>query len=375
MAYSTGGSGSGLTDLMDAIRAFALGLGWTIDKWDAPNRLLFMSKGIATITMKGDLTQTRRQYSGVSGSGVFADVADGRIYFAMGTANDAGSLNYYGHPGSPVLSAYDTDAPLINHLEGPYIGWFLFADPTVSDHIHVVVQISAEVYKHFSLGFVDKKGLTHAGVAYVTTCPTPSFRTTSVFNGASNGQHNWPGNHHLPFQSWSDRAGAIHSAGSYEEAPPILLKNSDAWPALWLGPVASKNGSGTLFGTSLTLNQAGTAYQPSVWPAFHSPPRLLHQVVQAEPAPYSNTLPLFHLPCFRLHYNSADPDSRRICYVGDFPNVRACNMTNLAPGQEITVDTDDYKVFPVTRQEQWANSRLFDAPTSGQFAIAYKKVP
>jgi hypothetical protein len=374
MAYQTGGSGGVLTDLMDAVRAFALSLGWTIDKWDSVNRLLFMTKGLCTVTMKGDTTQTVRIYTGAHGAGTYVDTPDHRIYFAMGTSNNAALTNYYGHPGSPVTSAYDGDAPVVNGLTGPYVGWFLFADPTVSDHIHCVVQIAVDKFMHFSLGHVDKRQMTHGGVAYVTAQGNNYWRNRSDYLNSYTGNYNNPAYQNIPFVAAANN-GMLKDA-QYDNCAPMILKNSNAWPADWMGPLAYASGSGSKFGVGHREFLTQTITSPANWPYNNSGVgALLDCVVQAEAAPYSNVVPLFPIPCFRYHYDSSiGANSRRLCYVGDYPNVRFCNMTGMVPGQEIDVGGNTFKVFPVLRQSLWSDTLLFDAPMSGQFAIAYKKV-
>lgn len=371
MAYATGGSGGDLTALMDALRTFALGLGWTIEKWDAPNRLLFMSKGLCTVTMKGFTTDLVTVYSGINGSGISANVADHRLRFAMGDSNSAGLTTYYGHPNSPVTSDFDNDAPFANGLNGPFVAWHFFADPTVSDHIHCIVQITAECYMHFSLGHLDKKGLTHSGVAYVTAAPGIYYRNISTYTAGNGAQFNFPGAQTVPFCSVGSFAPA-----SYDGNAPILLKHANAWPATWLGPIAYASGASPLFGQMQRPLNHGTIDRPGTFPASGGGQgSLLDCAVISEPTPYSNIAPLFPIPVFRQHVTSLDANGDRLCYVGDFPNVRLMNMTNLLPGQEITVDTDTYKVFPALRQAAWADTNLVPQPSSGQFAIAYKKVP
>lgn len=377
MTYVTGGSGGTMVDLMGALKTFAEGEGWTIDKWDSTNKLLFMTKGICTVTMWGDTTRTVNVYTGASGSGTFSAVADHRIYFAMGTSNTAGLTTYYSHPGSPVTSAYDDDAPFINGMNGPFVAWHFFADSTVSDHIHVVVEISAGVFKHFSLGFVDKKGLTHAGVAYVTASPTTHWRNVSTYIGSVNGQFNDPGKQHYPFCLGNTDNSVPAQPAIYLNAPPIIVKNSDAWPAAWKGPVAGNSADGSNNqGTILGLISNSIVYSPNAWPSnVNTRGCLLDVVVVSEATPYSNIVPMFPIPVFRSHYNSGSGDSsRRICYVGDFPNVRAVNLSNLSPGQEVTYDTDTWMVFPTVKQTSWTDRQVTNEPQSGQLGLAYKKV-
>lgn len=380
MAYATGGSGLALTDLMDALRSFALGQGWTIDKWDSTNRLLFMTKGLCTVTMKGLTTQNVTVFTGANASGVSSAVADHRLYMAMGTSNTAGSANYHSHPGSPVTTDTDGDAPYVNGLNGPFIAWHFFADATVSDHIHCVVEIKPGIYMHFSIGHVDKRGLTHSGVAYVTATPNYYFRNVSNWLSSAANSYNHPWHANCPF-AWSTSQGGGHvfsSVATYQNNAPCILKHANAWPATWQTPIASASGTGTIRGILLGTANISVHFDPVSWPSttFTGNQGLLSGVVVAEPTPYSNVTPLFPLPVFRYHYDSAiGADSQRMCYLGDFPNVRLCNMTNLLPGQEITVGAETFKVFPILRQTPWADRLLYDAPTSGQWAIAYKKVP
>jgi hypothetical protein len=376
MTYATGGSGGTLVDLMDALRGFALGQGWTIDKWDSVNRLLFVTKGICTVTMNGTITENVNVYSGINGSGTFAATADHRIRFAMGASNTAALTTYHSHPGSPVTTQTDSDAPYINGMNGPYLAWHFFADATVSDHIHCIVQISAEVFMHFSMGFVDKKGLTHNGVAYVTAAPNAYFRNVSNYTNGTSGSMNTPEYLNFPFCGVANNQTPFQPA-SYDFSPSMIIKNSNAWPAGWHGPVASATGASPLLGLIHRTVNTSAIYRPEEWPKdVNAGGHLLNLVVQAEAAPYSNIVPLFPVPVFKYHYSSAvGATSRRLCYVGDFPNIRLVNMTNLIPGQEITVGSDTFKCFPVLRQELWANRLLYPLPSSGQFGIAYKKVP
>jgi hypothetical protein len=372
MAYATGGSGASLDDLMDALRGFCAGLGWTIDKFDAVNKLLFMTKGLAAVTMWWGDTSTVPIWSGPNNGGAITNTIDGRIYMALNTANNAALATYHSHPGSVVTSNFDNDAAMVNGLQGAYIGWHFFADPTVSDHVHVVVQKNADTFRHFSIGMVDQKGLTHSGVAYVTGQPSIWYRNVNQYNPANGGGvFNDSRYQALPFVR---NDGNFSGTGSDNGSPSIILKNSDAWPAVWNGPIAGANG--LVFQFRHMLGLMGSFGNPNEFPsAGNAGNKLLDMVVIAEPMPFSNVVPMFPVPVFRNYLNNLDNSKNAICYLGDFPNVRAINMTNMLPGQEIDLTGDIWKVFPALRQENWAMARIGDKASSGQFAVAYKKVP
>lgn len=374
MAYATAGSGGTLIDLMDALRVFALAQGWTVDKWDAANRLLFMTKGQCAITMKGYVDNTVRIYSGANGSNIFTDGnPDHRLYFALNSSNTAALTTYHNHPGSIVTSEREFDSPYVNGLQGPFVAWHFFSDPAVGDHIHCVVQIKAEVFVHFSFGHLDKKGLTHNGVAYVTAMGATYWRNVSNYTAGSTGSFNDPQWVNHPFMYCNGNSG--HTWGSFASSPGIILKNTNAWPAAWYGPIAGAAGSGNNFGSMLRLIHGQPQYRPEQFPgAVGGGGGLLDLLTIQEPTTYSNVSPLFPLPVFKFHYNNLDQNSRRICYVGDFPNVRAINLTNLQAGQEISVNADTYMVFPHVRKSSWNDRNVDPQPQSGQHGIAYKKV-
>ena len=375
MAYATG-TGANITDLMDALRGFAVGQGWTVDKWDSVDRLLFLSKGSCAVSMRGDTTVTRQEYTGPNNAGVLsAALPDHHLRLALNTSNTPGLTTFHSHPGSVVTSNGDGEQIVVNGLTGPFVAWHFFADATVGDHIHCVVQINAECYMHFSFGHVDKKGLTHSGVAYVTGQPNIYWRNVSQYNvSPGNAQsYNRTNRQNIPFLRTSNY-GAF---GSHDEAMPLILRNTDAWPAAWTAPgvsVVGRDGANPHFRVNLRYSNAFT--HPNQYPAnANAWGFLLDLVVISEPTPYSNIVPMFPVPCIRSYYNSADQSLNRYCYVGDFPNVRVLNMTNLTPGQEITLGADTWKVFPALKQRPWESDGIEDSPTTGQYAVAYKKVP
>lgn len=378
MTYATGGVGGTLIDLMDAIRAFGVAEGWTIEKFDAPTKVLFMSKGACAVTMKGRTDVTVRVYSGANNSGIFTDGnPDHRLYFALNDSNTGALATYHSHPGSVVTSDYEGDSPWVNGLQGPFVGWHIFSDDTVGgDHIHVVVQIKAEHYVHFSFGHVDPKGLTHSGVAYMTACGMTYWRNLSNYQAGSNSAYNNPVFQNTPFAYGNGNSSTAPSGSAYE-SPGIILKNTDAWPAAWNGPIvgASGSSSGRFSGLSLPLYKGNLYNNSSGFPMVQSSaPYLLDDVVRGEATPYSNVVPMFPMPMFRYYYDNLDGTSRRICYVGDFPNVRLINLSNLQVEQEIALAGDTWKVFPSCRRAPWADSNFANGVSTGQIGIAYKKV-
>lgn len=373
MAYATG-TGANITDFMDALRAFAVGQGWTIDKWDSVGRLLFLSKGSCAVSMFGDTTLTRTEWTGPNNAGTSSVQPDHRLRIALNTSNNAALTTYWGHPGSVVTSQGDGEQINVNGLTGPFVAWHFFADATVGDHIHSVIQINAECYMHFSFGHVDKKGLTHTGVAYLTGQVNTYWRNVNLYNvsNTNSSPYNRTDRQHIPFL----RCGNQGANGAHDGGMPLMLRNTNAWPTSWTAAgveVIGRDGATPHFRTTIKLANAFT--HPNQYPANNNGwGHLLDLVVISEPTPYSNIVPMFPVPCIRSYYNSTDQSLNRYCYLGDFPNVRVLNMTNLTPGQEITLGADTWKVFPALKQRPWEADGIEDTPTTGQYAVAYKKV-
>ena len=61
--------------------------------------------------------------------------------------------------------------------------------------------------------------------------------------------------------------------------------------------------------------------------------------------------------------------------IGRFPNVRFCSTAKFAPGDEVTIGSDAWKVFPMVRKFTLTLAGESNPAHSTNFAYAYKKVP
>jgi hypothetical protein len=343
MAYSTG-AGATSQDFMDALRAFALGQGWTIDKYDTTAKVLFLRKAQCFATFWWGATGiTQRHYNGTTSGEGFTDRTDGTISGALATSINSALSTYHSHPGSLVTSSTDADRVYCNDMVGPFTAWHFYSgDEGAGDpaYIHCVVQTAADRYHHLSLGNIDKRGMTHAGAGYMTSHYSYWSRVWyDVTNGSASQAR--PGNQALPF-----------TCRDYTYITQTDAKTGGNWN------LHNTSNQTTLY---TLLNQRDKA---STYPGNDSP-RILGSVTGA----YA---PMYVLPVFI--YNIVD---QQICYLGDFPNVRLINMESLLPGQVVALSADNWVVYPCVRQAPWDQSQNVAYPmaiTSGQYGIAYKKV-
>ena len=64
-----------------------------------------------------------------------------------------------------------------------------------------------------------------------------------------------------------------------------------------------------------------------------------------------------------------DPNNDRVYLLGYLPNVRGLNIRNFTPGQEVTVGSDTWVMFPLS-----SKTESFVVNRSGFSGIAHKKV-
>lgn len=371
MAYQTG-TGANIQDFVDALRSFASGLGWTINRWDTTAKRLYLSKGICRVCMLWESVNTTIYAPGATTTSV---VSEGRIKASLvqtiGAADDFSTF-----AGCAVKSGSlsNSSAPVVfmGNMQGPFTSWFLFSNAT-GDYIHAMVQTSADMYTFFGFGIGDKGGLTHSGVAYLFSEGSRYwYQSASAATVATSSAH------------YQNKAGYTASAFANSNGrrfghSTMQLYTENALPAGWLNNYALANYYDSTFSntahsqTSMALRNSNidmskpSTYLSSGNNAF----KLCDPVIVASAPGYSPYVPMFGLPLIAVSngYSLA-------CALGSIPDLRIINMSSLTPQQELTLGADVWKVFPQLRQTPWSevDALGFLLPTSGQFGLAFKKV-
>jgi hypothetical protein len=222
------------------------------------------------------------------------------------------------------------------------------------DYIHVVMQVAADKWTHFSFGNLDRKGLTHDGVAYLTSSLIPTWPNTSQTQASFND----PNGHDWPFN------GIVGEVSGNQSRLQYLAGNALATPYT-TGAIAR---SDRVLCLGLNYqNQGLTAWD--VKQDKHA--RYLgHNLIQ-KPTGYSGAVVLSAIPFFATHTNL---NTTKATYLGDFPGVRVCRMDGLTPGDEITFGGDTWKVFPLCRQTNETDINTQYEVSTGPLGLAYKKV-
>lgn len=201
---------------------------------------------------------------------------------------------------------------LANLLTGPFASYHFFANenPSGDTYLYVVVEKSPGLYRHFGTGILNKFGGVTTGHFVYGTMWDPSYASDENSN-----------QHHCPFDSNDFEAGYRN----YVRADRDGVVNR--WNAT--------SGSLGFFGSRSTVYAfaSGQTQRAVLWPF--------------------------------LAYVSRPGDSNS--FLGMPPNVRAVSLQFLNAGENLTLGSDTWKVFPVVRR----NGNLGEED-SGTYGIAYK---
>lgn len=350
--------------LFTAIAGFAVTNGWTVN-WNVltNNGQIGLSKGTTFVAF---------------GARASTPVISRQMLYTGGTVNDVtfgGNLctgftatqNFYGnHPGAPGGSSGTSgNSVWTNDWEGPFTNVFLFSNAT-GDHIHVIAQTGSR-YSMLSFGLLDNAGLSTARSSYFTGTWFEFWENTSNPASSSFGP-----NRPSKGGAWANTTGTSSSAnvghhfmmlgrsnGSSGQADtnthirpgtgvvdPLLFSGA-ANPAVWNG-------------NRMIMDMYDGRQGTSSWTR-------LMQGAFYNAIPTSIGLPLMDLPAIApMTYVNA-------MFFGNFPDVRAVWMEDLAPGQELDVNGDIWVCFPSKQKGSAAAVGTDPAVNSWGYGLAFLK--
>ena len=307
--------------LIDAICTFVGAHGWTVDR----NNLVGANR-TATIHLPGVSdyihffnTNTSELNMRVSVGYAFADAPDLQ----------------------PNVQPYDSRT---NGLTGPYSKVYLFCNDD-EDAFHVVISTSmADEYRHVCFGMLEKIG-SYTGGTYADG----SYRNPTQFQGDITGgsQSHTPfyGAQSAPFTSNNPPyAGALRADVTADSRTNFFHYFGD-------GQV----GYGGMARTGITT---WTAKQNDSW--------LGYLAGGADRNLFSGRTILHPIHVFIDRTGSPTYMSP----IGTVKNTRFCNLAKLAVGQEITIGSEVWKVFPLAKKSFLA-SASFAAPNYGSHTAGY----
>lgn len=358
MAYSTG-SGDYLA-LMAAVLAHAVADGWV--EADGVGTGWPISKGAVRGVDWETFTIADTDYT--SGAGVPKTTRWIRMVVGSSPANATANAALGSGNGAywPNME-YTIDT------------WHIYSDPSIGDHINVVYQFSngidAQVFGHFSFGEVNKFGMTHSGVAYVTAHPVRGFSPDSL-NSSNQMNDASAGIYSRIYRAFTGHLGfSFTNFFTFNNLCYMTQPTGHPFPALpiWPLPDVLHDQSRVMD----TIKISSSAASPASVDIHRQNIGISSQVSFATSHPYSGGVSLMPLP---LHIANTTENSStlRFINVGSFPNVRICSLENLTPGDEITYGGDTWQVFPFLCRKPRSTLGQQYTVTSGLHGLAYKKV-
>ncbi len=321
MSYQTG-TATDPEDLLTKLDTFLTGTpGWTSDLFSAANNRAIWSKaGVsAKIYVQWDANNI--------GLGMIQDLA---------SPVDQTPTNQVGYEftNDPI-----TNNRYCNLVPGPYPSYHFFED---DDYIHVVVEKDSGIYRHFGWGQMLKLGDWTGGMyayGHFWDQSTASIDIPTHIN------------HHAAFNGQNSN-NATRGAGIHAEGLPDQVG-------------ASKYLRNT---TSTSANDDDGEDISNMFPGGWADGQNVHFMAIGA-SQLNGFKPLIPIPVYQWHFGSVPDRARLLGYV---PDMRHISLLGLNVAQEITVASDTWTVFPITRKGN--NGSSFNQEQSFDYGIAYKKV-
>jgi len=227
----------------------------------------------------------------------------------------------------------------VNIMTGPYQAYHFFED---DNYIHIVVEISTGLFRHFGWGQLIKLGSWTGGM----------YSYGHFWNQAASVIDDPTALQHLVHFGGSNTTDARGAAGMH----------ASGLPGQSVGSKYLRNTTSTIT-TDVDSDPIDNMF-PSGWQDGQN----VH-FMACQQSQLNGFAPLIPIPVYQWDF-SATPDNGRL--LGYLPDARDINLLGLNPAQEVVVGSDTWVVFPVTRKGNQGLS--FDQEQSYNFGLAYKKV-
>lgn len=243
---------------------------------------------------------------------------------------------------------------LIGPLATSLYAYHLFAN---GDFVHLVVEETPGRFRHLSFGFLAKYGAFTGGQYLTSGCPIESVTTTPYDFNVSNALMPFGMNGLGPSRA---NLATYGYGGSYVRADIDAM--SVGWRLLTTGYWDAANSD--IYGCGTYVNAAKSRGGAS---GIQSQNSLAHDLAyHCSPQSWNGLAPM--LPCYAGVFRS--PYNGNWTLLGEFPDVRFLNISNFNPGDELTLGTDVWKIFPLFNKAYTLQSE----PISYDYGLAYRKV-
>lgn len=313
MAYQTG-TASGANDLLDKLRLFAVANGWSANRWAAigNGRELCLAKGSAFFSLRSYQNETvaLNGGTGTNRTGLAVTGADG---YSAGAAWDR-QPGYPQRTSGGATDQYSGYTPFVTN-PGPFPAYHMFAPD--SKTIYLEVEVTTGTFQRLGFGALDLFNPASAGGGrFFYATGGHAAATDSTATSAWLGSHIDNGSYSLeevPFRA-ADYGANTTQPGSCVRA---AFGSFDNWC-----------GSATRISQTLLAQacQGGG----------------VHDKILRDLSPN----PLNGIGILTPNVVSVSRADDFLSPLGVVPGMRYMDMTNYLPGDEFTLGSDVWKVFP-----------------------------
>lgn len=319
MAYETGTS-SNVNDLLDKFRLFAVAQGWTVNRWATvgSGRELRIQKGAAFYNFRSWSNETML-VNGTSTAGKFGITMNGSDGFSSGAG-------VHLQPGYPVRNSATggnqcvTMFPLVT-TTGPFPTYHFFAPDNKT--LYAEVEVTTGVFQRWGCGSLDLFNPAAPGGGRFI------YSTTSQHVTAGSGLPDWLNmdadntdqTELVPFRA-ADFSSINSTTGTSGRSAASMVR-------VQFGSFDNWAGSGRSVSTADGLNMACQGGG-------------VHDKILREFSPN----PLNGIGVLLPNIVSLNAAGEFLVPIGVMPGLRYMDMTNYLPGDEFTIGSDTWKVFP-----------------------------
>ena len=316
MAYETGTSSS-VIDLLDKFRLFAIAQGWTVNRWvtAGSGRELCIQKGSAYFNFRA-WSNEAMLVNGTSTASKYGITMNGSDGYASGNAWDR-------QPGYPVrLSStggdqYHVMFPLVT-TTGPFPAYHFFAPD--SKTLYAEVEVTTGTFQRWGCGSLDLFNPAAQGggrFIYSTASQHVTNGTGSTDWLSADADHSSYACELVPFRSADFATDNGTSGRSSASIVRAAFSSFDNWA-----------------GSGRTVGYTGLPYACQGGGC--------HDKVLRDYSPN----PLNGIGLLLPNIVSLNIGNEFLSPIGVIPGMRYMDMTNYLPGDEFTIGSDTWKVFP-----------------------------
>lgn len=352
MAYSLV-TATSFPDLLDELELFLEAQGWTVTwnvgvQFGAHSGNCYAAIGVDENATNPVLVTDTYPDPDVS-------YYDYRVYGSLGKSFLGHGSHYWGLPGSPVTGSGSNGRVRLNDMGGPFTEVHFFGNES---YVWVVLRTDSDRWQHFGFGNLDKKGMTHPDIGFMAG---------------------------IRWNYWDDRQTANISGYPVKVKGTFDYFDSAGGNDLWFSQGRGNSQlyvpDGVLdpaFGVADdVINQDGMSnrVQLNILGKSHyglgdyPNPRLMSHFPWIDNKPVTGGVPLMSFPVLF----GEETNSSLLCFLGDMPGVRLCNIANVGIGEPILYGSEEYLAFPIKRRTPYSPASYDGKPSTRNLGVAFRK--